>query len=146
MYEKLCFSNNKSTPSLWVTQYVCVCVCVCVWVGGRMCLLVSQCVCASADDTIAWLASGSRRVMQKLLVVLLIPLCQCHKKRHQSSDTGGADHPPLLVSGLAQTHRSEWEDYYAAHMMSVLKKNHRSETILHNSSGSLRAVNTDMKN
>lgn len=23
MYEKLCFSNNKSTPSLWVTQYVC---------------------------------------------------------------------------------------------------------------------------
>lgn len=103
-------------------------------------------VCASVDDTIAWLASGSRRVMQKLLVVLLIPLCQCHKKRHQSSDTGGADHPPLLVSGLAQTHRSEWEDYYAAHMMSVLKKNHRSETIPRNSSRSLRAVNTDMKN
>lgn len=24
IYEKLCFSNNKSTPSLWVTHYVCV--------------------------------------------------------------------------------------------------------------------------
>lgn len=65
-----------------------------------MCLLVSQCVCASVDDTIAWLASGSSGVMQKLLVVLLIPLCQCHKKHHQSSDTGGPDHPSVSV--LAQ--------------------------------------------
>lgn len=55
---------------------------------------MSQCVCASAGDTIAWLASGSSRVMQKLLVVLLIPLCQCHKKHHQSSEAGGPDHPP----------------------------------------------------
>lgn len=87
-----------------------------------MCLLVSQCVCASVDDTIAWLASGSSRVMQKLLVVLLIPLCQCHKKRHQSSESGGPDHPPLLVSVLAQSPDQNGRITIDRHMMSVLKK------------------------
>ena len=90
-----------------------------------MCLLVSQCVCATVDDTIVWLASGSIRVMQKLLVVLLIPLCQSHKKGHQSSETGGADHPPLLVSVLAQTSPDQYGGitmYSTDCMMSVLKK------------------------
>lgn len=104
MYEKLCFNDNKSTPSLWETQYVCVSWWVDVFVR------VSVCVCQG--DTIVRLASGSSRVMQKLLVALLIPLCQCHKKHHQSLETGGPDHPPLLVSlYLLYKPRSKWEDY-----------------------------------
>lgn len=80
LYEKHCFSDDKSTPSLWETQHLSA------RVGSWMCLLVSQCACAV--EKIARLASGFSRVMQDLLVALLIPLCQCHKKHHQSLETG----------------------------------------------------------
>lgn len=120
---------------------------MCVWVGGRICLLVSRCVCASADDTIAWLASGSSRVMQKLLVVLLIPLCQCHKKHHQSSETGGPDHPPYSHLCRLKNYTSPY--YYRGLLytvqMSVLNNiNHRSGAVSLNRSRSLQTVNTDM--
>lgn len=71
---------------------------MCVLVGGQMCLLQPPCV----DDTIAQLASGSSRVAQKLLGVWLIPLCQCHKKHHQSSETGGPGWTP--PTGLTLQH------------------------------------------
>lgn len=119
MSSLLCMRNYVSVI---INQPISLSDSICVRVGRRMCLLVSQCVCASVDDTIVWLASGSSRVMQKLLVVLLIPLCQYHKKRHQSSETGGADHPPLLVSVLAQTSPDQYGGITMYSMMSVLKK------------------------
>lgn len=94
----------------------------------QMCLrvsyCVSRCVCNSVDDTIAWLASGSSRAMQTWLVVLLIPLCQCHKKCHQSSETKDQT-TTLSYWSLSGSPDIMGGFLYTAQMMSVSKTNPR---------------------